>query len=52
MIASVRRAGYLGATTTNYGLARPPRFYELKRVRINGTDGVAGFARKLEDLVQ
>jgi peptidoglycan/xylan/chitin deacetylase (PgdA/CDA1 family) len=52
VIASVRRAGYLGATTTNYGLARPPRFYELKRVRINGTDGVAGFARKLEDLVQ
>jgi len=52
VIASVRRAGYLGATTTNYGLARPPRLYVLKRVRINGTDGVAGFARKLEDLVQ
>jgi peptidoglycan/xylan/chitin deacetylase (PgdA/CDA1 family) len=52
VVAAVRRAGYLGATTTNYGLARPPRFYELKRVRINGSDGSAGFARKLDDLTQ
>jgi peptidoglycan/xylan/chitin deacetylase (PgdA/CDA1 family) len=52
VIASVQRAGYLGSTTTNYGLARPPRFYELNRVRINGTDGVSAVARKLKDLVQ
>jgi peptidoglycan/xylan/chitin deacetylase (PgdA/CDA1 family) len=50
VIASVRRAGYLGATTTNYGLARPRRFYELSRVRVNGNDGISGFARKLADL--
>jgi peptidoglycan/xylan/chitin deacetylase (PgdA/CDA1 family) len=50
VIAAVRRAGYLGATTTNYGLARPGNLYVLSRVRINGGDGVAGFARKMEDL--
>jgi peptidoglycan/xylan/chitin deacetylase (PgdA/CDA1 family) len=50
VIAAVRRAGYLGATTTNYGLARPNDLYTLSRIRINGSDGVAGFARKLEGL--
>ena len=50
VIASVRRAGFLGATTTNYGPARPPRLYELSRIRVNGSDGITGFARKLEDL--
>jgi peptidoglycan/xylan/chitin deacetylase (PgdA/CDA1 family) len=50
VVASVRRAGYLGATTTNYGLARPSRLYELSRIRVNGSDGIAGFARKLKDL--
>ena len=50
VITAVRRAGYLGATTTNYGLARPGDLFVLSRVRINGSDGVAGFARKLEGL--
>ena len=50
VIDAVRRAGYLGATTTNYGLARPHDLYTLARIRINGSDGVAGFARKLEGL--
>ena len=50
MIAAVHRAGYLGATTTNYGLARPADLYTLDRVRINGSDGVTGFARKLQGL--
>lgn len=50
VIAAVRRAGYLGATTTNYGLARPSGLYTLSRIRVNGTDGVAGFAHKLEGL--
>jgi peptidoglycan/xylan/chitin deacetylase (PgdA/CDA1 family) len=50
VIAAVRRAGYLGATTTNYGLARPADVYTLNRVRIDGSDGVAGFARKLQGL--
>lgn len=51
VIDAVRSAGYLAATTTNYGLAGPAKPYELSRVRINGSDGVKGFASKLEALV-
>jgi peptidoglycan/xylan/chitin deacetylase (PgdA/CDA1 family) len=47
VIAAVKRAGFLGATTTNYGLARPPGLYTLDRIRINGSDGLRGFAAKL-----
>ena len=50
VIAAVRRAGYLGATTTNYGVARPSDLYTLSRIRVNGSDGVTGFARKMEGL--
>jgi peptidoglycan/xylan/chitin deacetylase (PgdA/CDA1 family) len=50
VIAAVRRAGYLGATTTNYGLARPGDIYTLDRIRIDGSDGMTGFARKLQSL--
>jgi hypothetical protein len=50
VVAAVRRAGYLGATTTNYGLARPGDIYTLGRIRINGSDGITGFARKLQGL--
>jgi peptidoglycan/xylan/chitin deacetylase (PgdA/CDA1 family) len=50
VIAAVRRAGYLGATTTNYGLATPRDLFTLKRVRVNGSDGTAGFAAKLRGL--
>jgi peptidoglycan/xylan/chitin deacetylase (PgdA/CDA1 family) len=50
VIAAVRRAGYLGATTTQYGLATPNDLYTLRRVRVNGSDGVAGFAAKLRTL--
>ena len=51
VIAAVRKAGYVGATTTSYGLARPSdgRF-TLKRVRVQGTDGLAGFAARLRAL--
>jgi peptidoglycan/xylan/chitin deacetylase (PgdA/CDA1 family) len=52
VIAAVRRAGYLGATTTNYGLAKPADIYTLDRVRINGSDGITGFARKLQGLTR
>ena len=52
VIAAVRRAGYLGATTTNYGLARPGNLYTLSRVRIDGLDHLAGFARKLQSLTR
>jgi len=48
--AAVRRAGYLGATTTLEGLADPSKPYELKRVRVSRSDGVAGFAAKLQGL--
>jgi peptidoglycan/xylan/chitin deacetylase (PgdA/CDA1 family) len=47
VIRSVRRAGYLGATTTIEGLARPGQPYELRRIRVSAGDGVAGLARKL-----
>jgi peptidoglycan/xylan/chitin deacetylase (PgdA/CDA1 family) len=52
VVEAVRRAGYLGATTTNYGLGRPRDIYTLSRVRINGSDRIAGFARKLESLTR
>jgi peptidoglycan/xylan/chitin deacetylase (PgdA/CDA1 family) len=47
VIRAVRRAGYLGATTTLDGLARPGKPYELHRVRVSGSDGVTGLAKKL-----
>jgi peptidoglycan/xylan/chitin deacetylase (PgdA/CDA1 family) len=50
VIAAVQQAGYLAATTTNYGLARPGELYALSRVRIDGSDGVKGFAAKLTAL--
>jgi peptidoglycan/xylan/chitin deacetylase (PgdA/CDA1 family) len=50
VVAAVRAAGYLGATTTRYGIADPTEPFTLKRVRIDGSDGVAGFATKLESL--
>jgi peptidoglycan/xylan/chitin deacetylase (PgdA/CDA1 family) len=51
VIDAVRRAGYLAATTTNYGLAHPASPYTLSRIRVNGSDGVLGFEHKLEPLV-
>ena len=48
VVAAVRAAGYLAATTVNFGLASPSNgLCTLNRVRINGSDGVAGFASKL-----
>jgi peptidoglycan/xylan/chitin deacetylase (PgdA/CDA1 family) len=52
VVAAVRRAGYLGAMTTNYGLARPQDLYTLNRIRINGSDRLNGFARKLQSLTR
>ncbi len=48
--AAVRAAGYLGATTTDYGLATPATMTALKRIRIDRSDGLVGFASKLERL--
>jgi peptidoglycan/xylan/chitin deacetylase (PgdA/CDA1 family) len=50
VLAAVRVAGFLGATTTNEGLARPGSLYTLDRVRVNGSDGVSGLAAKLRAL--
>ena len=47
VIAAVRAAGYKAATTTRPGLSRPGAPYELARVRIDGSDGMRGFVRKL-----
>jgi peptidoglycan/xylan/chitin deacetylase (PgdA/CDA1 family) len=48
VIAAVRAAGFLGATTTNEGLARPDSLFTLDRVRVDSADGVTGLAAKLE----
>jgi peptidoglycan/xylan/chitin deacetylase (PgdA/CDA1 family) len=48
VIAAVQQAGYLGATTTRYGLAKPSELYTLARLRINGSDSLSAFGAKLE----
>jgi peptidoglycan/xylan/chitin deacetylase (PgdA/CDA1 family) len=48
VIAAVQQAGYLGATSTRYGLARPGELYTLARLRVNGSDSLSAFAAKLE----
>jgi peptidoglycan/xylan/chitin deacetylase (PgdA/CDA1 family) len=48
VIAAVRAAGFLGATTENEGFARPGSLFTLDRVRVNESDGVASLAAKLE----
>jgi peptidoglycan/xylan/chitin deacetylase (PgdA/CDA1 family) len=50
VIAAVQAAGYLGATSTRYGLARPSDLWTLARVRVNGGDGATGLAAKLKAL--
>jgi peptidoglycan/xylan/chitin deacetylase (PgdA/CDA1 family) len=47
VIAAVQQAGYLGATSTRYGLARPGELYTLARLRVNGSDSLSAFAAKL-----
>ena len=47
VVAAVRAAGYLGATTVNPGLGMPSRPYTLDRIRIDYSDGVTGFATKM-----
>ncbi len=46
-VQAVRDAGYLGATTTDEGLASKGEMFTLKRVRVDGSDGVGGLEQKL-----
>jgi peptidoglycan/xylan/chitin deacetylase (PgdA/CDA1 family) len=48
VVAALRAAGYQAATTVELGLASPtdPPF-ALKRVRVNGSDGVDGLAKDM-----
>ena len=48
-IAAVKRAGYLAATTVEPGLARPDQLYDLRRIRVDNSDGVKGFIEKFKD---
>lgn len=52
VIAAVKVAGYLGATTTIDGLARRDSPYQLARVRVNRSDGQRGFAAKMGALMR
>lgn len=47
VVAAVRAAGYLGATTEHPGLARPGGRYTLARIRVGPGDGAAGVAARL-----
>jgi hypothetical protein len=45
--AAVRKAGFRGAATTEYGLARRDELYRLHRIQVAKSDGLAGLAAKL-----
>jgi peptidoglycan/xylan/chitin deacetylase (PgdA/CDA1 family) len=47
VVAAVQAAGYVGATTTAPGIARPTDMFRLARVRVNRSDGVTGLAARL-----
>lgn len=47
VVAAVRKAGFLGATTTNPGFANRGQAFTMSRIRVNGSDGVAGLRSKL-----
>ena len=51
-MAAVKSAGYLGAVTTEPGVARRAEPFALNRVRIEGSDGLDGFVRKMTELSQ
>ena len=50
VVAAVKRAGFLGATTTRDGLASADEPFTLRRVRVDRSDGVGGLAARLERL--
>ena len=46
-IAAARRAGYLGATTEIPGEGSRAEMFRLRRIRVNGSDGISGLREKL-----
>ena len=50
VVAAVKAAGYLGATTTEPGLARPSRLFTLARIRVAPGEGARGLAERLQAL--
>ena len=48
VVAAVRAAGFLGATTENPGLGRPGQAFTLDRIRVDYSDGVSGFVEKMQ----
>jgi peptidoglycan/xylan/chitin deacetylase (PgdA/CDA1 family) len=48
-VAAVKAAGYLGATTTRGGLARPSQPYLMRRVRVSGGRSAASFGELLAE---
>jgi peptidoglycan/xylan/chitin deacetylase (PgdA/CDA1 family) len=52
VVAAVKDAGYTGATTELPGAATPAKPFELARIRIDGSDGVEGFASKMRSAEQ
>lgn len=50
VVAAVRAAGYLAATSTRFGFARPQDGFTLARVRVDGSDGPDGVVRKVAQL--
>lgn len=52
VVKAVESAGYTGAVTVDDGLAKPEDPFRLARVRIDGGDGVDGFAAKMRQVEQ
>jgi len=50
VVAAVKAAGYLGATTTRHGLARAHEAYVLARIRVNAGESGVELGRKLQTL--
>jgi len=50
VVEAVKAAGYIGATTTEHGLARVGEPYTLARVRVDRGDGASGLAATLASL--
>jgi peptidoglycan/xylan/chitin deacetylase (PgdA/CDA1 family) len=46
--AAAKEAGYLGATTTEPGFARPGDMFALRRVRVSGGESLRAFGEMLE----